>query len=162
MGEGNAGRGLLQRLARFKFLFVIAALVLAMAACGNDKSDSSGSGASSGGEKEGGSITIEGQQANAHGEADVTGKSDEDVEIDDFYFEPTVLKGEPGQKITLHLENEGDTTHNFSITDQNIDTDVDSGDDADVDVTFPQSGTVMFFCKFHQGQGMLGGLQVAS
>jgi plastocyanin len=136
-----------------------------MAACGSDEpksTGSSGGGSTSGAEQEGGTIDIGGQSANNHGEADVTGKSEVDLEQDDFYFEPTVLTGEAGQTITVHVENDGDTTHNFSITDQKIDEDIDSGKSADVDVTFPESGTLVFFCKFHQGQGMLGGLQVSS
>jgi plastocyanin len=32
---------------------------------------------------------------------------------------------------------------------------------AEVSVTFPQSGTVTFFCEYHRASGMLGGLQAA-
>lgn len=156
----DARGGIFGRLAAFKIAFLLVAVILVMAACGGD--DEKTPTGSSGGEKEGGTITIGDQSANDHGEADVSGESETDVEIDDFYFEPTVLTGSAGEEITLHLENEGDATHNFSISDQNIDEDVDSGDEADVKVTFPDSGTLVFFCKFHQGQGMLGGLEVSS
>ena len=165
-GGTSGGRGLFERLAVLKIAFLVMAVVLVMAACGGD--DEPNTSASNGGaskteaEQEGGTIQIDGQSANNHGEADVAGESEVDLEQDDFYFDPTVLKGEAGQKITIHIENEGDSTHNFSITDQKIDEDVDSGGDADVEVTFPDSGTLVYFCKFHQGQGMLGGLEVSS
>jgi hypothetical protein len=40
-----------------------------------------------------------------------------EVELDDYYFEPTVLKAKPGSKITPELKNEGKVEHNFSIDD---------------------------------------------
>jgi plastocyanin len=61
----------------------------------------------------------------------------------------------------LHLENEGSTEHNFSVSDQGIDQDVEDGGNADVTVTFPESGTLVFFCKYHQDMGMRGALEVA-
>ncbi len=129
------------------------ALVLVAAACGGGKKEST---------EEGGTTTISGQASNDHGTKDVSGMSSVDVEQDDFYFEPTVLKGSPGQKITIELENEGNVEHNFSISDQGVDQDVDAGEKAEVDVTFPQSGTISFFCKYHRSQGMAGGLAVSS
>ena len=40
----------------------------------------------------------DGQRASAHGEADVAGVSSTVVEMDDFFFRPTVLHGTPGQR----------------------------------------------------------------
>jgi plastocyanin len=102
-----------------------------------------------------------GDKANDHGTKDVSGKSSVDEEADDFYFESTILKGTAGQKVTLKIDNEGKATHNFSISGQSIDQDISAGQDAEVTVTFPQSGTLEFFCKFHKSQGMAGELQVA-
>jgi plastocyanin len=93
---------------------------------------------------------------------DVAGESELDLELDDFYFEPTVLTGSAGETLTLDLENEGDTEHNFSLTDQGIDQDVEAGEKAEVSVTFPDSGTLVFFCKYHQDMGMRGALRVSS
>lgn len=102
--------------------------------------------------------------ANNHGTESVTGKSEISIEMDeegsDFYFKPTILKGSPGQKLNVELENEGSVTHNFSIDEQNIDQDVDAGGKSTVSVTFPQSGQVEFYCKFHRAMGMLGALSV--
>jgi plastocyanin len=147
---------------------LIALLVVAMVACGGDDEpaaeDAPATEAQQAPEEEGGkgAITIDGQEANDHGEEDVTGVATVEMEADDFYFEPTILTGDAGQKVTLHVTNEGDSPHNFSITDQDIDENLDPGDDVDVKVTFPESGTVVFFCSFHQGGGMLGALEVAS
>jgi plastocyanin len=109
-------------------------------------------------ESEGGTITIGSDEANDHGTKDATGQSSLEVELDDFYFEPTVIKGSPGAQLKLELGNEGSALHNFSLTDQNIDQDVQPDGTADVTVTIPQSGFVEFFCKYHKSRGMVGEL----
>lgn len=96
--------------------------------------------------------------ASDHGTKDISGMTSVTLELDDFYFDPTVLKGTPGQKVELELENEGAVEHNFSITSQGIDRNVQPGQKATVEVRFPKSGTLSFVCKFHQSQGMVGGL----
>jgi plastocyanin len=103
--------------------------------------------------------TIAGLSANDHGVKQVSGEAE--VELDDFYFEPTVLKGKPGAKVTLELKNEGKTEHNFSIDDQMIDQDLEAGESAKVTVTIPQSGEVSFYCKYHKSQGMAGALSAS-
>ena len=129
-------------------LALVIALMLVAASCGGD-------------EEGGGTTTVGGQKANDHGSEDVSGKSELDLELDDFYFSPTVLRGSAGERLTLHLENEGSTEHNLTVTDQGIDQDVESDGKADVTVTFPDSGTLVFFCKYHQNMGMRGALEVA-
>ena len=139
-----------------------AAIALVLAACGGS-SGSSASGSSQGGSKSSESaktITIAGKQANDHGTKAVTGGS-VDVEMDDNYFEPTVLTGKPGQTVTIHLENEGTAEHNFSISSQKISQNVQSGAEAEVKVKFPKSGILPFFCSFHTSLGMNGGLKVS-
>ena len=131
----------------FPFVLLVA-LTLVAAACGGDE--------------EGGSTMVAGQKANDHGSQDVAGESELDLELDDFYFEPTVLTGSAGETLTLDLENEGDTEHNFSLTDQGIDQDVEDGGKASVTMTFPDSGALVFFCKYHQNMGMRGALQISS
>ncbi|HEX9415462.1 MAG TPA: cupredoxin domain-containing protein [Gaiellaceae bacterium] len=130
-----------------------AALVLTAAACGGGGNKSS--------ESEGGTTTIAGQAANDHGSKDVSGESKAEIEMYDFYFEPTVLTGKPGQTIMLELKNEGKAEHNLTISGQSVDKNVAAGEEAEVDVTFPQSGTLAFYCKFHQSRGMAGGLTVS-
>ena len=111
-------------------------------------------------------ITVGGQKMNDKGTKDVSGASTADLELNNegsvYYFEPTILKGAPGQKITLALSNEGTTLHNLSIADQGVDQDVQPDGKATVTVTFPQSGTVIFFCKYHATSfNMRGALEVA-
>jgi plastocyanin len=135
-------------------LVLLSALVLATAACGGDSNG--------GGESEGGKKMIAGVEANDHGQKDVSGETGKvEVELDDDYFEPTVLKGMPGQKVTLELKNEGGAEHNISIAEQNVDQDVEPGDEAEVEVTFPQSGELSFVCKYHESAGMAGALVVS-
>jgi plastocyanin len=95
---------------------------------------------------------------NNHGLQDAKGKDEFELEVDDFYFEPTFIQGNPGQKLELEIENEGKVEHNFSLEAQQIDQNIAPDGKIEVDVTFPQSGVVRFYCKFHAGQGMNGEL----
>jgi plastocyanin len=133
-------------------VFAIAVVLLA-AGCGGyggSKSKSSSS------ESEGGKTTVAGVSANNHGTKSVSGEAE--VELDDYYFEPTVLKGKPGSSVTLELKNEGSVEHNFTIDSQGIDKDLEAGEDAKVSVTIPKSGVVSFYCKYHKSMGMAGAL----
>jgi plastocyanin len=130
-------------------------LVLAVAACG-------GYGSSDDNGDEGGSTTIGGMTASLHGTKDVSGETGKvEIEMYDDYFEPTVLNGKPGQTITLELKNEGEKPHTLTISDKGIDQEVQPGDEAEADVTFPQSGELVFVCRFHENNGMIGALEVS-
>jgi plastocyanin len=137
-------------------------LLLAAAGCGSSSSSSSGgtSTEASNGGGGGGQKTIAGVQANDHGTKAVEDKGKTEVELDDFYFKPTVLQGKPGEQVTLELKNEGQTEHSFTIDSQGIDKDLQPGDEAEVNVTIPKSGVVSFYCKFHKSSGMAGALAV--
>ena len=144
-------------MKRIQGVAAIAALFLAfgVAACGGkSSSSSSGSGESTT------STTINGTQVDSHGTKDVSGATGKvEIELDDNYFDPTVLKGKPGQKVELELKNEGKATHSFTISEQHVDKVIQPGDETETEVTFPQSGQLEFVCKFHQGLGMVGALQ---
>jgi plastocyanin len=100
--------------------------------------------------------------AELHGTKDVSGETGKvEVELDDDYFEPTILEGEPGQTVTLELMNEGNNAHTLTISDQGVDQEVQPGDEAEVDVTFPESGQLAFVCRFHESNGMVGALEVS-
>jgi plastocyanin len=113
----------------------------------------------------GGTITIDGEKANDHGTKTVSGSTFE-LEADNdggkFYFDPTVLKGAPGSKVTLEIKNEGSVKHNFTIEDQKVDQDLNPDQMARVTVTFPRSGVVEFHCEYHQKLGMVGALEASS
>jgi plastocyanin len=132
----------------------VVVFVLAVTACGGYGGDDNG--------EEGGSTTIGGITASLHGTKDVSGETGKvEIEMYDDYFEPTVLKGEPGQTITLELKNEGEKPHTLTISDKGIDQEVQPGDEAEADVTFPQSGELVFVCRFHENNGMIGALEVS-
>lgn len=145
-------------MKRTLLTFGIAMLVLTAAGCGggskNSSSQSTESGGSGGGG--GGQVNAAGVQANNHGTK--TASDDTKVELNDYYFEPTILKGKPGQKIKLELENEGSVEHSFTIDSQSVDREIQPGDEAEVTVTVPKSGSVSFYCKFHKSSGMAGAL----
>jgi plastocyanin len=101
---------------------------------------------------------VAGVKANDHGSKVVSKETE--VELDDYYFEPTVIEGKAGQKVTLELKNEGQETHSFTLGSQGIDQTIGPGEDAKVTVTIPPSGAISFYCKFHKSEGMAGALAV--
>jgi plastocyanin len=140
---------------------ILGMLVLVAAGCGSSYGGSGGKStttqASSSG---GGQKAIAGVKANDHGTKAAAASGKTEVELDDFYFEPTVLTGKPGQKVTLELKNMGSTEHSFTIDSQNVDKVIAPGEQAEVVVTIPKSGAVSFYCKFHKSSGMAGALAV--
>ncbi|MDQ3874594.1 MAG: cupredoxin domain-containing protein [Actinomycetota bacterium] len=114
------------------------------------------------GEAEGGQTTIAGVVASDHGAKDVAGQEEVELELDDNYFEPTVLKGSPGERLTITLANEGEAEHNFTIETEKVDIDVEPGEEKTVSVTFPKSGTIAFYCEYHKSLDMAGGLEASS
>lgn len=158
-----------------RLLSVFAVLVLFASACGgngndDDAEEKTDSGSASNTEAAEGTPTpiVEetraltgGETANFYDEADVTGEDSIEVELDDNYFQPTIMTGQAGQEITLELLNEGGNIHNFSVAEQNISEDLEEGGNQEVKVKFPESGALKFFCKYHQELGMRGELKVA-
>ena len=132
---------------------ILALIAGAVAGCGGSSKSKSG------GESGGGKKTIAGVSANDHGSKSVSGSTE--VELDNYYFKPTVLKGKPGSELTLELKNEGSVEHNFTIDSQGIDKDLEAGKDAKVSVTIPKSGVVSFYCKYHKSMGMAGALEAS-
>src|SRR5262249_26429337 len=93
-----------------------------------------------------------------HGTQDVRRKTEVHLEADDYYFAPTFLRGQPGQTVKLEIENESGTLHNFSLPALGLDKDLAPKGTVEVEVTFPPSGELRFFCKFHAALGMHGAL----
>jgi YVTN family beta-propeller protein len=104
------------------------------------------------------SVTLGGVAYADHGTKDVRNLSELELEADDYYFSPTFLRGKPGQKLTLLVENEASTLHNISIPALGIDKDIPPKGKVQVDVTFPASGMLAVSCKFHGSLGMNGRL----
>ena len=93
---------------------------------------------------------------------DVTGLAELHLEADEYYFEPAFLRGTPGQKLKLEVENESSTLHSFTIPEQKLDMDIRPEGKVVVEVTFPPSGLVRFFCRFHSALGMEGELMTGN
>jgi YVTN family beta-propeller protein len=93
-----------------------------------------------------------------HGTRVAQGQEELELEADDYYFAPTFLQGEPGQKLQLEIENESGTLHNISIPALGLDRDIPPKGKVEIAVTFPPSGVIHFFCKFHAALGMNGAL----
>lgn len=85
------------------------------------------------------------------------------VDMVDLAFEPNTLTIPAGTDVTVTVENKGALPHNFSVTDQPIDSgEVPSGQSADVVVNLP-AGTYEFYCNIpgHKEAGMVGTLTVS-
>jgi plastocyanin len=81
-------------------------------------------------------------------------------------FSPTILAGEAGQALKLTISNPTGkgiftTQHNFTLEEQGISVDIEPGEEATVSVTFPESGSLTFFCRRHVDEGQAGALVVA-
>jgi plastocyanin len=103
-------------------------------------------------------VTLDGK-VNNKGTKDISKKKAAKLEIeaDDFYFSPTFVKVQPGEKVTIELKNEGSATHTFTSDALNIDQQLSSGKSKKVKVTVPSSGTAFqFHCDFHESMGMQG------
>lgn len=102
-------------------------------------------------------VVLNGQVANDHG-SDAVSASGERVIIEagDFYFEPTVLTGPAGEAVFLQVVSGGQSVHN--LTAGEVDQDVAAGESVDVELSFPDSGTLVFVCKYHRDRGMAGAL----
>ncbi len=91
----------------------------------------------------------------------MVGKKTFTIDAQDFFFSPNVLTGSAGQQLTLTIDNQGAATHTFTIASEHIDVTLAPGTQQTVKVTFPNSGSTEFLCRFHESMGMTGELQVA-
>jgi plastocyanin len=138
-------------------LLAVLCLLFVAAGCGGGSKSSSESGGD-----ETTSTTIGGAQVESHGTKDVSNETGKvEIELDDNYFEPTILKGKPGQTVELELKNEGKAEHTFTISEQNVNKEIQPGDETETEVKFPANGVLKFVCTFHQGQGMIGALMTS-
>ena len=102
-------------------------------------------------------LTIGGVSFADHGTRDVGALRVVKMEADDYYFGPTFLRGKPGQRLRLRIENESGTLHNITIPGQ-LDRDILPKKTIEVEVTIPATGALVFSCKFHGPLGMNGQL----
>jgi plastocyanin len=101
-------------------------------------------------------ITVGGLSAVYHGTADVSGNKDVTIHMGNGFFDPTVIRGKPGQQLVIHLENTGQDGHTFTIADDSADITVQPRSVAEGKVTLPKSGNLAFFCQVEKDKGMVG------
>jgi plastocyanin len=136
-------------------LIAVVALAALAAACSSDETPSSPASSGSGGTSTTGapspSLSIPASPTAPEGDT-VT------VTLSDFAFDPPVVIASTSQ--ALELVNDGSVEHNFSVEGTPIDVDVNPGETQTLEApgsSFP-AGTYTLFCKYHQGQGMVGAL----
>src|SRR5688500_8524859 len=96
------------------------------------------------------------------GTLDASGKPDLALSMRDMAFSPTFIRGTPGQKLTLMLDNATGLPHTFTLADQAIDQALSPNGKAGISVAFPASGVLRFFCRLHESAGMNGELLAGS
>lgn len=103
-------------------------------------------------------VSVSGK-VNVKGKKDISGKSKAsiDIEADNNYFEPTFVKVSPGEKVTVELENEGNTTHTFTSDSLGVDEQLSAGKSKKVTFTVPSNAKAFqFHCDIHESLGMQG------
>jgi len=106
-------------------------------------------------------LDVAGLAATYHGTKDVRGARSVYIEMEDNYFAPTVLRGRPGQRLLVKVENESQSPHTFTTADGQVDMELQPGMVAEARVTLPRSGNLSFFCKLQKANGMAGGFTVS-
>ena len=96
-----------------------------------------------------------------HGTAKATDGME--VELDNFYFGPTVIEATAGQTFKVELFNEGGAPHTFTIDSLDVDVTLAPEERMEVTITAPgTAGTVAFYCKFHQTSSKMQGVLVVA
>lgn len=82
------------------------------------------------------------------------------ITMKDTFFEPFCLSVSTTQQLTL--TNAGDLVHNLSIGETQLDIDVEPGEELTTDDLGPEvrAGTFRFYCKYHEGRGMVGTITI--
>ena len=140
----------------FRLWSVLSVVTLVLGACGGSSSTAAKKTSTS---TTPSTVVIGGTNAILRGTATAQ-ESGSRIEVDDNFFEPNVITG--AGTVTFTVENRGAGLHNFSLAEQSLDNDLKPGSTTTVTVTFPTSGDLVFFCKYHRAEsGMVGVLRAA-
>jgi len=141
---------------RRSILFVVLAMIIA--GCGNSTTKATPQRPSPSPTATGDLIDVPGATAQPFharyaGISDVRGATTLDMTVirvqDKPAFSPTVIIGAPGQTLSITIKNTTPGTHTFTIPAAHIDTNIAVGKTVTVSVTFPTTGNVVFYCRFH-------------
>lgn len=80
---------------------------------------------------------------------------------DNLTFTPDVIELEVGESLDIHMSNNGNTAHTFTLDELNIDVEVPASNDETIPLTASAPGEYTFYCKFHDESGMVGTLRIA-
>ena len=109
--------------------------LLAVAACGSS-TPSTGSSSSSG-----------------------SGSANVSLAATEYSFAPNQLSVPAGASVNVTFKNNGTILHSFTLNNGNASVDADPGSSKTVTFTAPQSGTLLFHCRYHPTQ-MMGTITV--
>lgn len=107
-------------------------------------------------------ITLEGQSANFAGEKSLYHGRENELEMRtglDFYS-PTIIVTPPHTQMIIEMENESVRRHTFTAPALGVDREFQAFDIQPFFVEVPGPGTYVFYCRFHQDQGMRGAIRV--
>ena len=93
---------------------------------------------------------------------DQTGDDQIELTMDDSEFDPTCLSVLASQ--TIHIVNQGEQVHSFTIDGTQVDIDVQPGDEFGGEGNAVSPGEYTFYCKYHgapDGTGMAGTMTAA-
>lgn len=79
-----------------------------------------------------------------------------EVELNDDYFNPTVITIVSGKTTPLILKNKGKREHTFTVEKLGIDTEVQPGKEKTITVNPKNPGTYELICRYHFSRGMVG------
>jgi plastocyanin len=73
-----------------------------------------------------------------------------DMDVRNFFFDPSFIRTEPGATVTIRLTNSGTTDHTFNTDTPAIEERLKPGDQRTIEIKVPESGVVNFYCKLHR------------
>ena len=110
-----------------RLLRVLALATVLAASCGGSHDSAAGGGSDAGG-----------------------GGESIDITAQDFSFDTTDIKLDPGQEVTVTLTNEGEAEHTFTSEELGVEVEAAGGESAETTFTAPdEDGTFEFICEYH-------------
>lgn len=79
-----------------------------------------------------------------------------EIELVDNEYEPSEVTVPAGEVVTFLLENTGENGHTFTVSDLDVDIELQFGQPSRADLTFPEPGEYELRCRFHGDAGMTG------